>query len=85
MEDDDLTVATQLHVKLNAVACLCGESERFERIFRHAHVAAVQPAVREVASHERCLLPLRRPARGEQEQRHRRCGRNKADLPNVFG
>ena len=85
MEDNDLTVFTQLHVKLNAVASLCGKSERFERIFRHAHVAAVQPAVREVASHERGLLPLRRPARCEQEQRHRRRGGNEADLPHVFG
>ena len=85
MEDDDLTILTQLHVKLDAVACLCSKPERLERIFRHAHVAAVQTAVRKVAPHERSLLPLCRPARCEQEQRHCRRGRSKAYLPHVFG
>ncbi len=75
VEHDDLTVLGQLYVQLNAIARLCGETERLQRIFRDALVAAVQTAVGAVRAHEGRSLAFRGRAWGDKEERGAACCR----------
>ena len=75
VEHDDLPVLGKLHIQLDAVARLGGETECLQRVLRHALVAAVQTAVGAVRAHKGRSLPLRGRAGGDKEERGTACRR----------